>query len=190
MKTRMNISLLLMPVLVVGLIVGATTALAQMQMPEMNPLAPLNHALHAAGASQLSSQQESEITALILEFRDAHQRPVQNADIPNARKAYEEAILAGDTDAAASQAESIAKAQFDDAVQRQKDAVVFAVKVIGILSADSGQADALITQMGTGGFVRLVLGLVDRPGGRGPMGMEGGPHRGPGRPLDPGFAIP
>jgi hypothetical protein len=190
MKTLMNISLILMPVLVVGLIVGATTALAQMQMPEMNPVAPLNHALQAAGASELSFQQESEISALIQEFRDAHQKPLQNADILNARQAYEEAILEGDSDAAGSQAEIIAKAQLDETVQHQKDAAAFAVKVISILSADSGQADALITQMGTRGFVRLVLGLVDRPGGPGPRGMGGAPHRRPGPPLAPGVAVP
>jgi hypothetical protein len=190
MKTLMNISLILMPVLVVGLIVGATTALAQMQMPEMNPVAPLNHALRAAGASELSSQQESEIAALILEFRDAHQKSVQNADIADARQAYEEAILDGDSAVAGSQAEFIAKAQLHEIVQHQTDAAAFAVKVIGILSADSGQADVLITQMGTRGFVRLVLGLVDRPGGPGPRGMGGGPHHRPGPPLAPGVDIP
>jgi hypothetical protein len=183
MKTQMKISLLLIPILAAGFICGATTAKAQPEMPEMNPLAPLNHALRAAGTSELTSEQESEIVALILEFRDAHQRPVEDADMPNARKAYEGAILSGDSTAAASQAEVIAQKQLGNLVRRQKDAAAFAISVVGILSADSGQADALITQMGTGGFVRLVLGLVDRPGGPGPLGMGGGPHRKPGPPF-------
>ena len=175
MKTQTKISLLLIPILAIGFICGATAARAQTEMPEMNPLAPLNHALLAAGASELTSEQESEIGALILEFRDAHRRPVQDADLPNARKAYEEAILNGDGAAAASQAEVIAQKQLENFVQRHKDEAAFAISVIGILSADPGQADALITQMGTGGFVRLVLSLVEGPGGPGPMGRRGGP---------------
>ena len=190
MKTQMNISLLLIPVLAIGLIFGATTAQAQAQMPRMNPLAPLNNALQAAGASELSSEQESEIRALIEEFRNAHPRPVQNADIPDARRAYEEAILSGDSAAAASQAESIAKEQLDNMVQRQADAAVFAVSVIGILGANSGQADALTTQMGTRGFVRLILSLVNRPGGPGLMGGPGGLRQRAGRRSARGFAAP
>ena len=58
-------------------------------------------------------------------------------------------------------------------VQRQADTAEFAVSVIGIL--DAGQMDALTTQMGTRGFVRLILSLANRPGGPGLVGRQGGP---------------
>ena len=188
MKTQMNITLLFISVLVFGLMCGATTALAQQERPGVNPLARLERALEASGASELSSEQESEIRALITEFRDAHPRPVQNADIPDARKAYEEAILKGDSAGAAFQAESIAKERLDHMVQRQADAAVFAVNAIGIL--DSGQVDALTTQMGTRGFARLILSLANRPARPGLMGRQGGFGPRAGRRLHAGFASP
>lgn len=188
MKTQLNIKTLLIPVLTFGLMCGASTALAQQERPRMDPLAMLERALTAAGAPELSSEQETEIRALITEFRDAHPRPVQNADIPDARKAYEEAILSGDSVGAASQAEAIAKERLDHMVQRQADAAVFAVSTIGIL--DSGQVDALTTQMGTRGFVRLILSLANRPGGLGLMGRQGGLRQRAGRRLHAGPAIP
>jgi len=173
MKTQTNIKTLLIPVLAFGLMFGASTALAQQERPRMDPVARLERALTAAGAPELSAGQGDEIRALITDFKDAHPRPAQNADIPDARKAYEEAILNGDSAGAASAAESIAKERLDHMVQRQADAAVFAVSAIGIL--DSLQVDALTTQMGTRGFVRLILSLANRPGGPGLMNRQGGP---------------
>ena len=82
MKKQMNIKTLLISVLTFGLMCGASTALAQQERPRMDPLARLDRAFTAAGAPELSSGQETEIRALITQFRDAHPRPVQNADIP------------------------------------------------------------------------------------------------------------
>ena len=190
MKTQMNIKPLLISVLALGVMCGASTALAQQEKPRMDPLARLERALTAAGAPELSSEQENEIRALITEFGNAHPRPVQNADIPDARKAYEEAILSGDSTGAAYQAESMAKERLDHMVQRQADVAVFAVNVIGILGVNPGQVDALTTQMGTRGFVRLILSLANRPGGPGLMGRQGGLRQRAGRRLHAGPAIP
>jgi len=190
MKTQTNITLLLIPVLAIGLIFGAATAQAQQERPRMNIIAPLKMALKAAGAPELSAEQESEIRTLITDFRNAHPRPVPNADIPDARKAYEEAILNGDSAGAASQAELIAKERLDHMVQLQADEAVFAVNVMGVLNSDPAQAEALTTQMGTRGFVRLVLSLVNNPGGPGLMGRQGGIRQRAGRRLAPGFAAP
>ncbi len=173
MKKQANIKTLLISALAFGLLCGASTVLAQEEMPGINPLARLERALTAAGAPELSAGQTDEISTLVTDFRDAHPRPVPNSGIPDARMAYEEAILSGDSAGAASQAESIAKEQLDHMVQRQADAAVFAVSAIGIL--DSAQVDALTTQMGTRGFVRLILSLANRPGGPGMMGRQGGP---------------
>ncbi len=190
MKTQINIKQILISVLAFGLMCGATTVLAQQERPATDVLAPLKMALRAAGAPELSPAQESEIRALVAEFRDAHPRLIQNADIPNARKAYEEAILNGDSAGAASQAEAIVEERLNNTVQRQADAAAFAVHVIEILGAGSDQTNALTTQLGTRGFVRLILRLVNRPGGPILMGRQAGFRQRAGNRLARGFAIP
>lgn len=182
MRSKLHIGRTLIPVLALGLLSGAAVVLAQQGMPGIAPLAPLKNALRIAGTPELTPEQEENIQALIKEFRDTHQRPIQNEDIQNARMAYEEAILKGDLAAAASQAEVLGRYQATEIVQRESDAAAFVINVIGILKADPGQADALISQMGTRGFVRMILSLAGGPGGPGPRG--GRP------PLPPGFVAP
>ncbi len=181
MKTRLHTSRLLIPVLTLGLISGITISAAQQDVPPMDALAPLKAALQAAGASALTSAQESSIQTLITQFRNAHQKPAPNTDIQNARTAYEKAILNGDNATAATQAGIIGNAQAADMVQRETDSASFAIGVIAILKTESGQVDALIAQVGTSGFVRMVLGLAGgRPGGFGPRPGGPGPGFGPG----------
>jgi hypothetical protein len=185
MKTNLLMSRMLIPALALGLASGVPFVLAQPDMPMRAPLAHLKTALQNAGAQELTTEQENSIEALITEFRNSHQRAVQSEEVKNASAAYEDAILRGDSAAAASQAEILGRAQAAAMVQRESDAASFAINVINILRADPGQADALITQMGTRGFVRMILNLVGgpgRPGGLGPRGRR--------PPLPPGFAAP
>jgi hypothetical protein len=184
MKTKLHISRILISLLALGLASGTAIALAQPDMPKMEPLVPLKDALTAAGAPELTSAQEDAIETLVTEFRGAHHGPFENEDIQNARAAYEEAILNGDSAAAASQAAILGKAQADSMVQRESDAADFAVNVIRILKEGPGQADALIAQMGSRNFVRMILSLAGGP--RGP----GGPGPGRGRPAPPPFVAP
>ena len=178
MKKRLHIRYVWIPLLAMGLMSGVPFGLAQPEMPQMEPLAFLKDALQTAGASALTSVQESDIQALITEFRNSHQKPVQNIAVENARVAYENAILSGDNSAAASQAAVLGNAQASEMVQRETDAAVFAINVIAILKTGSGQVDALVAQMGTSGFIRLIQGLAGGPRGFGPSGGGRGP-RGP-----------
>lgn len=184
MKKEFCIPLLLASVLLLGIMGTFTLAPAQSDMQAPDPLAGLKNALQNAGATALTSEQESSINALITTFRSTHQ-PSQNTAVQNAQSAYETAILNGDSATAASQAAIIANAQSADMAQRQADAAVFAIGFINILKTESGQVDALIAKLGSSGFVRMVLSLVGGPGG-GPGG-PGGPGRGgppPGAELD------
>jgi len=177
MRTRLHVSRLLIPALALGLMSGAAVSMAQPDMPPMDTLAPLKAALDDAGASALSSTQESSINALITEFRNAHQKPAQNTDIQHARMAYENAILNGDSATAETQAGIIGAAQAADMVQRETDTAAFAINVLAALKTGSGQIDALTGQLGKSGFVQLILSLA---GGPGRAGGPGGPPRGGG----------
>jgi hypothetical protein len=181
MRTKVHLGCLLMPVLALGFLSASKVSLAQPAMPALDELARLKNALQAAGASALTPDQESSIQTLIAEFRDAHPKPVPNTALQNARRAYEDAILNGDNATAAAQALIIGNAGAAETVQRETDAADFAIKLIAILRTGSGQADALIAQMGTGGLVRLALSFAGGPGGPGPR---------MGRPGPPGFAGP
>jgi len=147
--------------------------MAQTEMPARDDLAGLKNALAIAGASALTSTQESSITTLIAEFRSTH-KPSQNTALQTARTAYENAILGSDSATAASQAVVIGNIQSAEMVKRESDAAVFAINAVNILKTQSGQLDALITQMGSSGTVRLLLGLGGGPGGPG-RGGPGGP---------------
>jgi hypothetical protein len=185
MKRKLLLGLIGIALLALGFTSAIPIASAQRDMSRMNPLAPLKNALNTAGAPGLTAEQESRIQELLKEFRDAHRGPIQNEDIPNARTAYEDAILNGDSAAAAAQARVLGNAQAAEMVQRESDAADFAINVINILRADPGQADAVIAQIGERDFVRMILRLVG-----GPVGPGGpGPRRGQ-PPLPPESVAP
>jgi len=181
MKNRFHAGRLLIPVLLAGLTGGAALALAQPDMPSTDILARLRNSLQAAGASALTSAQEASINTLIVEFMDARRDQPQTArSDESARTAYENAILNGDSATAASEAVALSNARATGMAQREADAAALAIRIIEVLKVDStAQVDALVTQLGKSGFVRLILSLAGGPGGFGPGG------RGPGRPPQP-----
>lgn len=160
-------------ILALTLAVGAATAMAQAGLPARDNLAGLKNALEGAGAAALTSAQESSINTLITEFRNAH-KPTANSALQTARAAYENAILSGDSATAASQAAVIGNAQAAEMAQHESDVALFAIQVASILKTQGSQLDALISKLGSGKAVRLLLGLAGGPGGFGP----GGPGRG------------
>jgi hypothetical protein len=185
MKRKLPVGRIGIALLVLGLASAVPIAAAQQDTSRMNPLAPLKNALNAAGAPGLTAEQESRIQELLKEFRDTHHGPIQNEDILNARTAYEDAILNGDSAAAAAQARILGSAQAAEMVQRESDAADFAINVINILRADPGQADMVIAQIGARDFVRMILRLAGGPGG------PGGPGPRRGQPsLPPEFVAP
>ncbi len=170
MKTRFHIILLLFSVMALGLPAAFPQAPAKPQVPPIDGLGRLQIALQAAGAPSLAAAQQSGIRTLILEFRKARRNAVLNTALQGARKVYENAILNKDLSTAASQAQIIANAQAEGAVQRETDIAAFAIEVIKILETEPPQVDALINQIGKNGFVRLILSLAGVPGGPRPAG--------------------
>jgi hypothetical protein len=146
----------------------ATVCLAQMQT--MDVLAPLKDALQKAGAAALTSTQETSIKALIDDFRNAHQASAPSTTMQAALATYENAILNSDRSTAALEAKAIAAAQADEMATRETESATLAINILGYLN--STQVNALITQQGKSGLVRLLLGLAG--------GTRGGP--GPGGP--------
>jgi hypothetical protein len=172
-------------IIALALTIGALSAMAQSKQPPQRPpdgLVQLKEALQSAGAAALTSTQESAIQALVKEFREAHRNP-PDASLESARKAYESAILSGDSASVATQAQIIANAQAANSVQREIDSAAFAINVLNILKADSTQYSALTAKLTDSGLLRLILNLAGGPGG----GMRGGPG-GPGGFGGPGRA--
>jgi hypothetical protein len=167
MKMKPHLIRLLLPVLALGLVSGCAAALAQSDTQSFDPLTGLKNALQDAGAPALTSAQETSINALLTAFRSAHQKLSPSTAVQTAQAAYEDAILSGNSGAAASQATILGSAQASDMVQRQSDAAVLAIGIINILKTESGQLPALITKFGSSGVVRLVLRLAGGPGGFG-----------------------
>ncbi len=173
MKTKPYMIRLMLSILALGFLSGCTLALAQSEPPSFDPLTRLKNELQNAGASALTSAQESSINALLTEFRSAHQKPSPSAAVQTAQAAYEDAIINGDSATAAAQAAILGNAQAAEMAQRQSDTAVLAIGILNVLRTESGQLAALITKMGSSGVVRLVLSLAGGRGGFGPM--PGGP---------------
>lgn len=146
-------------------------------------LAGLKHALEDAGAPDLSTQQEEQLKALISQARSAGGVPQDNDAVMQARKAYEAAILAGNTNAANTAAQTIANAI---AAGLQAKAS-FDVQALAILKSNQQQFNALTARFGSKGVFHLVDSLIGGPGGGRPFGAgnpngQGGPPMGGGRP--------
>jgi hypothetical protein len=181
LKSSPHIRRLLVPLLILA--GSAGIVFAQPEMPAFDPLAGLKNALQNAGASALTSDQESSINALLQAYRSTHGKPSPNAVVQAARTAYENAILNGDSAAAASQAAILGNAQASEMAQRETDAAALAISVENVLKTESGQTAALISRMGSSAFVRLLLSLGGGPRGFGPR--PGGPPPDGGGPAGP-----
>ena len=134
-------------------------------------LVALNRALQVAGASALSSAQESSINTLIANFRASHTPPAPNTSLQTARAAYNNAILSGQYDAAS--ANIIVQDMAANAATRLQDQATFTISVLQVLDKE-GQVDLLVKQFGANRVVQLLQMLPGGPGagrGRGAMGM-------------------
>ena len=158
----------------------AVTALAQGRMGRGGPgqgqwpLTPLKMALQNAGANALTADQETQITALITNFRAANQPQAPGADVQAARAKYDDAILSGQTSVASAQIPILVANQNSQASARMMAQTAFAIAVVQALTPD--QVSALQKSIGSSGTVRVIESLAGGPGvGRGmgpaPMGM-------------------
>jgi hypothetical protein len=140
-----------------------------------SPLALLDHSLQAVGAPALTAPQRESIMALFKSFREDHQ-PQPDAAVRNARASYEKAILSGNSDAAAAQAQVLANAQVADIAKREKATAVLAANLLAVLQTEPAQINALKATLQDSGLARLLIQIAGHPG----MGPEGGRGAGPG----------
>jgi hypothetical protein len=152
---------------------SAIAALAQTQRPAFDPLRGLKHALETASAPALSSQQEEQLKTLVQQFRDSRKSKEPDATLGAARKAYQEAILAGDAATANAQAQTIANLAAAHSSENLKAEAGFAIQALTVIKGNQPQYDALVQKYGNSGVTQLVSGIA---GG----GRFGGPGRGPG----------
>ena len=132
------------------------------QMPD--PLGRLKGALSNAGATALTSAQESALTALIDSFRTAN-GPTTSAT----RLAYDNYILAGNADQAIALIPILQAEQSAQAQAKAQAEINFSVNVVAILTA--GQLASLQQSLGADELVRLIQSLAGGPGpGGGPPG--------------------
>jgi hypothetical protein len=137
-------------------------------------LMPLKNALSSAGATALTSAQESSIRTLVANLRSSNTPPSPGSTATAARQAYEAAIITGQQAAAEAQIPAIVDEMLSSTTARLKKNAAFVINVLQVL--DTTQVSALVQQFGAGGVVRMVEMLAGGPGpgggpGRGPMGM-------------------
>jgi hypothetical protein len=138
-------------------------------------LARLNRALTDAGAPALTTTQEQQLNALITTVRSSRQGRGPSPEVQAARTAYDNALLAGDTNTAVAQAAIIASAMTADMRARLEADANFVVQALNVLKSNGDQFGALQRSVGNAGVVRLISSLAGGPGGF--MGGPG-PRRG------------
>jgi len=125
---------------------------------QRNPVAVLNRALESAGASDLSTTQQQQLTSLVNNYRLAHQTPAPDSDIQAAKKDLETAILAGSQQNVNAAAKELVDQIATRATSAVQDLGAFEIAVLGMLNAD--QVNALKTQYGNSGLLHTLGSLT------------------------------
>lgn len=150
---------------------SASSALAQTSSTR-DALAGLKRAISQASAPSLTTQQETDLNALITAYKDALPDG-EDTTLATARDAYDAAILAGDATAATTAATQIANRTATLTSARLVAQAKFAIAVLANLKT-GGQLTVLIEKYGND----RVLGLVNSlAGGGGGFGGPGGGGR-------------
>lgn len=158
--------------LLCAIALSVTTAFAQPQRPQRDPLAQLKRAITEANAPALTGTQETALTTLITAYKDA-EPDEPDAALVAAHDAYEAALLAGNLADAQAQATIIANRSAVLGKARLDAQAKFVIDVLTILS-NGGQLDPLKTKFSAD----RVLGLVQSLAGGGFGGGFGGGHGG------------
>ncbi len=147
---------------------------AQQPPRPRDPLRALRVALQEAGAPGLTGQQEDALRSLLVTFRFSR-RPLQEtrAAVQAAHRAYDDAIVAGDSATAKAQATTIANESAVLIGTNLQDEADFMVGVINVLKQNDDQLNLLVKRLGTNGVVRVLRALlVDNGLARGPIPGE------------------
>jgi len=166
-------------ILLLSLATGAAAITLAQREQRHDALWFLKRALAEAGAPALTSEQETQLNALITNFRSA--KPAGHDEtLEAARKAYDAALLAGDLTAAQAQATIIASRTAELSGARLQASTKFQIEVVAALKS-GGQLDALKQKLGDERVVGLIGSLAGGPPFAGPPGGRpgGGPGFGP-----------
>lgn len=192
LKNQLIPTVLMTAIFFIVVTVSWQLAAAQGTRPGHDPLAGLSRALQEANATPLSTDQATQLKALITNFQQAHPRPQgPNPAVQAARKAYEDAILAGNASAAAAAQAQLASLMAAAQATRAQAQINFEIAALGILNGGSGvtgaQVAALIQKFGEGRVVEMIGALAHGGFGPGFGGPRGGFGTGFGGPRE-GFA--
>lgn len=157
--------------LLCAIVVGFHNLAAQQLPPQRDSLDFLKHALGEAGAPPLTSQQEDQLRSLISDFQSAHPAPGPDPTFLAAHRAYEDAILNGDSSKAQAQADAIADAMSNKMRTRLEAEASFMIRALNVLKTND-QIAALVKQQGNAGVFRLLNSLIR--GAEGPVVTFGG----------------
>lgn len=201
-KSNLSLKAVLMAVLTLAVVVVTPQVLFAQRPGGGGPpagvqpdvLAGLKHALEDAGAPDLSAQQEEQLKALITQARSSAGAPQNSDAVMQAHKAYETAVLAGNTTAANAAAQTIGNAIAAGMTQGLQSKANFDAQALAILKSNQQQYNALLARFGSKGVFHLVDSLIGGPGGSRLFGAgnpngQGGPMGG-GRPGGMGGGRP
>jgi hypothetical protein len=142
----------------------------------MNGISFLNRALEDAGATALSSDQETQIQALLDSIRKTLVSQEPDAELQAALSAYQQAVLSGNLTGARSAATALAAKETQRSQTRLEQQADWIIQLTALLTAD--QLNKLIAKFETAGTFRILERLVG-PMGRGFPGVPGaGPMMG------------
>ncbi len=175
--TRSQFKLASVAALLLGLMAGAAGISLAQRGPERDALGFLKRALNEAGASALTSEQETQLNALITSIRGS-KPDGPDETLEAARKAYSAALLAGDLAAAQAQATIIANRTAELSSARLQASTKFQIEALAALKS-GGQLDALRQKLGDERVLGLIASLAGGPGFGGP-GFGGPGFGGPG----------
>ncbi|MEE8350192.1 MAG: hypothetical protein V3R94_11510 [Acidobacteriota bacterium] len=153
-------------VIVLFMITGSLWA--QERQFQRNPLRSLKGGLQAAGAPELTSDQEEQLRALLAEFRQTNGAERPGPEIREAHQAYQNAVLNSDVASAQLQAEIIANHSAAATVSKLEAQARLKIRFLSLLTQD--QVDAVLQRNGTAGLFRLLgpSGSGRGQGGPGP----------------------
>jgi hypothetical protein len=134
------------------------------------PLQVLKQELTKAGATALDSNQESALQSAITNFRNANRPATPDSAEKAARDDYNNAILAGNNDAAKTAADKLASVMSMRQQARLEAEATFSIQALSVLHSD--QIAALQTSVGKEGLLRIAASLTGPGGGFG-RGMMG-----------------
>ncbi|HWQ32213.1 MAG TPA: hypothetical protein VNQ79_04965, partial [Blastocatellia bacterium] len=110
--------------------------------PTPDQLGGLKRALNEAGAPALSSTQEEQLKTLITAYQQNNPDPGPGAELQAAQKAYEDAILAGDSAAAQAAATTIAGLLSAATTTRLQALANFEIQALSVLLAGGDQTSS------------------------------------------------